>query len=332
MENKLKTKKISDFKVPVLKLQQANGEQVKGKELFANPYSNIFILAKKKSGKTNLINAIIRKTINKNTAVHFFVSTIEKDDTYAEIIKYLKSKGIKYDTQTAIEESESAPPVTLASGKTSTRQRSIKVNRLKEIVDKLLVDEKKSGGSLEAVGPMIADIPPEPPKPSIPVPMMGPRFNSILLKRTPATLTVTPTGGKAEVEQEKVEAEPKKKGRGKVVPEHLFIFDDLSASLRNSALTALLKKNRHIKSRVIISSQWLNDMEPSAIQQLDYMIAFGGIPAEKVEEMRQKLDLDIGPEKFFDMYRKATAEKYHFLYIDVRDGKYRQDFDKEIEI
>ena len=57
------------------------------------PYFNMFLCARKKSGKSSCINLITQKCINKNTNIWVFCSTYEIDPTWKEIIKTLESKG-----------------------------------------------------------------------------------------------------------------------------------------------------------------------------------------------------------------------------------------------
>lgn len=122
--------------------------------------------------------------------------------------------------------------------------------------------------------------------------------------------------------------EEKEKKEKKKSPDFIFVFDDLSTELRNKTISAFLKSNRHYKSKIIISSQVWTDLEVQARQQLDYVLLFKGHPTVKLDMIHKNLDLSIPFEKFVELYNDATAEPYHFLYIDVRKQQYRQDFNK----
>lgn len=124
--------------------------------------------------------------------------------------------------------------------------------------------------------------------------------------------------------------EPKKKKPKYLTPEYVFIFDDLGQTLRDKTVEQLLKTNRHYKSRVIISSQYLNDLLPASILQLDYLLMFKGLPIEKLEEVYKKIDMSTPFESFVQMYEIATAEPFHFFYIDIRNEKFRRDFNLEL--
>jgi hypothetical protein len=52
----------------------------------------------------------------------------------------------------------------------------------------------------------------------------------------------------------------------KLSPEFIFVFDNLSDKLQNKYISALLKQNRHYKAKVIISSQYYNDITKQARQ------------------------------------------------------------------
>lgn len=102
---------------------------------------------------------------------------------------------------------------------------------------------------------------------------------------------------------------------------------------RNGFLNQLLKTNRHSKTRVIISSQFLNDLEPSALKQLDYFLCFRSLNPEKLEKIHQDLDIgNIDFDDFHNLYKEITEEPFSFLYIDVRNEVFRKNFDIEINI
>lgn len=67
---------------------------VKGKELFPNNLSNIFICARKRSGKSSLIGNILRKMADKRTTVVIFSSTNNIDPCWINIKDMLEKKGI----------------------------------------------------------------------------------------------------------------------------------------------------------------------------------------------------------------------------------------------
>ena len=99
-----KTIKINREKVKPITVSQFDSSKVKGANLFPEPYSNIFLLAKKKSGKTSVINKIVQKCTDKNTKFVIFCSTVHRDATWKHITKYLKDRGNDVQLYTSIKE------------------------------------------------------------------------------------------------------------------------------------------------------------------------------------------------------------------------------------
>jgi hypothetical protein len=66
-------------------------------------FPNIFILARKKSGKTTILYNLLRKCINKRTAVFTFCSTAHKDPAWKEILKMFDERDIPHTEFLSIE-------------------------------------------------------------------------------------------------------------------------------------------------------------------------------------------------------------------------------------
>lgn len=47
--------------------------------------------------------------------------------------------------------------------------------------------------------------------------------------------------------------------------------------------------------------------------------------------MFQIMDLTITFDEFIKLYNEATSIPYGFLYVDVRENKFRQNFDTNLE-
>lgn len=130
--------------------------------------------------------------------------------------------------------------------------------------------------------------------------------------------------------KKKQEYKPKK-----IAPKHIFVFDDISGELKNPAVASLLKKSRHFLSAVYISSQYVMDLLPMSIKQLDYFLCFRSFSADKLEHIYKLLDLSIGLDKFVNIYEycfKDPNDRFSFLYIDVRSQKFRKNFNKNLVI
>lgn len=87
---------------PVRFLGGGDSRPLKGAELFNEAYANIYLNAKKKSGKTNVIFKIIKECAGKDTVVIAFVSTIYKDPVWKSIRNYLEKKGIAFEGYTSL--------------------------------------------------------------------------------------------------------------------------------------------------------------------------------------------------------------------------------------
>jgi len=109
-------------------------------------------------------------------------------------------------------------------------------------------------------------------------------------------------------------------------PEYILIFDDISAELKSKVLTKLCKMNRHFRLKIVISTQYIHDVLPETIRQMDYCLVFKGESEDKLQKIHKDLDLSIDFEKFVKIYHNATKEKFSFLYIDARSEVFRRNF------
>jgi hypothetical protein len=69
----------------------------KGYKIFDKTYPNIFLCAKKKSGKTTVINHYLKHCIGPETKVIIYCPTVDKDPGYLGICKMLDKKNIEYE-------------------------------------------------------------------------------------------------------------------------------------------------------------------------------------------------------------------------------------------
>ena len=123
---------------------------------------------------------------------------------------------------------------------------------------------------------------------------------------------------------EKPVEKPKRKKLETV--KYLFIFDDVSSQLKNPAIARFLKIHRHYNSSVIISTQYIKDLNPASITQIDYFICFKNFSIERLQHIHKLVDLSIDFEDFLKLYYHATKIPYEFLFINVRDESIRRCF------
>ena len=89
----MKLKKVSDINITALINKKFNPKTVHAYEWFHNPFNSIVMVARTKSGKTNLIYRTLEATITKGTNVVIFCPSVNTDETYGKMISMLKSKG-----------------------------------------------------------------------------------------------------------------------------------------------------------------------------------------------------------------------------------------------
>jgi hypothetical protein len=100
----IKLNKINNIKVKVIPIIVSGQDISKWRDLklFSIRYPNIFLLAKKNSGKTSTIFNILKHIITKNTQVLIFSCMINKDPNMIHIVKYLESKNILVISYTSL--------------------------------------------------------------------------------------------------------------------------------------------------------------------------------------------------------------------------------------
>jgi hypothetical protein len=113
------------------------------------------------------------------------------------------------------------------------------------------------------------------------------------------------------------------------MPDYIIVLDDLSNQMKAKSLETLLKKNRHYFSKVIMSTQYIHDLRPESLKQLDYWLVYGHQPIDKLQKIYKDTDLSIDFGLFYQMYKDATSQKFGFLYIDTNNMVFRKNFNKE---
>lgn len=335
MTCEISLKKINDEIVTPFKISGgADTRPVKGEKLFSEVYSNIFLCARKKSGKTVVIQKIIKECVGKNTTVLAFCSTVNKDSNWIAIKKWCAKHKIPFE------------------GFSSIREHKLDfldsfIHRLEEEAEEEQLDpDEESGSDLDE-----------------PVQRMKSHATSGKYSQGGKKKQLNFFGGKhqkqdydsAESELSSADegdnffgggnddiqhdmAQRKlfdKKPKTSMIkkepyqsPEYLMVFDDLSHELKLPSLVSLLKKNRHYKLKVILSSQYLNDLKPESCRQMDYVLLFKGQSDDKLAKVIKDCDIAIDLPTLKKIYDDATTPEFGFLYIDVRNDQFRRNFDK----
>ena len=99
------TKKINDIRIIVPKdIKNCDDRLPRHHKLFKSNYPNIFLCGKKHSGKTTILQNIIRASVSPSTKVIFFCPTVYKDNAYQCIKKMLDTNFIDYEQYLSIDE------------------------------------------------------------------------------------------------------------------------------------------------------------------------------------------------------------------------------------
>jgi hypothetical protein len=89
---------------PIVDCNPTDITKIKGYKLIPSNYWTLFICSKKKSGKTSLINEIVKKCTDKRTIMWIFCSTYKIDTSWIEIIKMLENRGNQVNLFDTIQE------------------------------------------------------------------------------------------------------------------------------------------------------------------------------------------------------------------------------------
>ncbi len=306
-EIRIVSSKINDIHItPVV---QNGGEpdlaKIKGAEFIPSLYANIFICAKKKSGKTNVIHTLLKNLVTIESEVFIISSTIYKDKTWTAIRKMLKKEDVDYRNFTSFIEPKSGVSILpdLIAGKPVSDDEGEEAPMSKK-QKKLAFADPRVTLLREDAKTHMWDI--------------GlARGNAY---EQPFTFMQHPRA-------------PKERKKPKLkAAEKIFVFDDLGQELRHDSISQLMKTNRHQHAKVILSSQWITDLHPQAIKQLDYCLLFKSFNKEKLERIHSLLDLGILYDEFEALYKYATSTPFSFLYIDVRNEQYRKNFNESLRI
>jgi len=288
--------KLEKIKAPIEVLKPQNNDDLPlGHQYINHAYPNILLLAKKNSGKTNIIYNILKKCANKHTEIVIFCPTWELDDTYRQILDYLDSKGIPH-------------------------QQFKNIDNLKDLMDSYDKGYQSEGSdeeSEEGEGQSNTNT-------NINM-NINQRYQNI--SENPYSYIQSSKTQPIEKKEEHIESKPKKSYSKFIIPEHIFIFDDCKKMLRSPVLNSLIATNRHYKSKVIISTQYFTDIMPDTRTCLDVICIFPKIPIDKIHRLHEDIQLSTELPVFEKLYLEATKKPHSFLYVDIRREQFKFNFD-----
>lgn len=96
------TKRINDHRIKKIKPKHQPVDS-KGMNII-DIYTNTFLVARKKSGKTTALFNLLKATIDKNTFVYLFCNTVNKDQSYDVITSWMEDHDIEFQTFTSVKE------------------------------------------------------------------------------------------------------------------------------------------------------------------------------------------------------------------------------------
>jgi hypothetical protein len=111
---------------------------------------------------------------------------------------------------------------------------------------------------------------------------------------------------------------------------YFIVMDDLGNDMRKNSVYKFLRQNRHFFMKTCLVSHFATDLTNQARKQLDYVILFKSFNEEKLKTFYDGLDLSIDFDSFKELYEIATKDRYNFLYIDVKNEKFRKNFNEEL--
>lgn len=92
----MKERKVTSIDVVPIPVKKLNPKEILGYDILPNPHCNVFLCAKKHSGKTNVIFTILLNCVGKDTVIELFASTANKDNNWLFIREWCKKNGIVY--------------------------------------------------------------------------------------------------------------------------------------------------------------------------------------------------------------------------------------------
>lgn len=325
MSHKILVKKINEQTVKPIKLKsQVDDRPVLGGELFPEPYANITLIARKKSGKTQVCFKILKECAGPNTKVLAFCSTINIDDTWIEIKKYCKRKGIDFQGFDSIIDEKGRDLIKIFCKGLQQRgdekeMQDFEDEELEELERQREIERAEKKGKLPKpkVGFFDSDGESENDEES------ESEEEDLYGKLDKPTIQYAKLFNNTELVKQKEKF---------IAPEYMLFFDDLSDELKKPSIVTLLTKNRHYKCKTIISSHYPNDSLPKALKMCDYMLVFGGFVPKKMEKLRLDTGLPVPESDFLSIYKNATKEPYNFLYIDTLTPSLRKNFNHQYVI
>lgn len=267
--------------------QSVDKRPILGEDLIPHLYCSIFLVAKKNSGKTTVINHILKNCAGPETTVFAFTTTLYNDPQWVQIKKTLDRKNVLFKGYTSLYSDSGENRITKWLSEQSTP--------IDDFDDSETEKQEQKESNLVV------------------------RSNAYLL----SSIVSLPT------EEAETKSRPKRRKSTHRMPEAIFIFDDFSKELRDPSIAEFIKRHRHYKTKVIISSQYVKDIVPGTAQNIDIWLLFKGLSNEFLSRVYELSNPSVDFEKYKEMYNDATSQDYGFLYSDTTaKAEFRKQFNK----
>tara|TARA_R110002073_G_scaffold120712_2_gene262836 strand:- start:379 stop:1206 length:828 start_codon:yes stop_codon:yes gene_type:complete len=118
----------------------------------------------------------------------------------------------------------------------------------------------------------------------------------------------------------------------KKMPKIMIVIDDSVGMIhQNSTLNHFLSRYRHYNSNVIISSQAVRALSPIARSNTTHSMIFA-VPNDKEFEKLEEEYGGVYGGQFKKLYMEATNQKFHFLYLILRElpAEAYKNFDRKL--
>ena len=302
----LPTVKINELKVTPVKVPKVSGN-IKGAEVIDKLYSNIFLCAAARSGKTNVIRFLLNELASQHTKIVVFAGTINSDHVWGKIVQEWEERKNPIEEHTSIYNA------------TEHNILAIMVDRLQR--EALALKNKKKDKKIKAERKMRFEYEKS-------MGLKNPERSKIIRVAKPV---IQDEEDPADMDKDEDEKDPDKI----LTRKRIFVFDDLSGELRGKTITRLTKEHYHYKVMNIISSQVMNDIEPGARQQVKLWLLFKGLAEKRLEIIYLEAgfdDTEIPYKLFKYMYKMVTKERYQLFYVNREESDFRHNFDQKIDV
>lgn len=265
-----------------------------GDDILRPLYGCAGILGRSGSGKTSLAYDLLHSRCGPRTTVLLFSASAFLDDNMIFITNWLKKNHIKHAVHTSFIDKDGNN--ILEAFMNMFDEQHEKDKHMKEGGDGLLSYSDK------------------------PTPIGG-AFLAKASKEKKFYKTLDPY--LVEVDGEVKEYQP-----------YIFLVDDMKKEeLRHVPnFEDFVKRRRHYRSQIIISSQDYKDFPVSVRNLVQDWFLYGDIHPKRLTELYDYVPPTVTEEQFMEIYREATKQRHSYLHIDVTNKTMSRDDEEDLTL